>query len=166
MKRIAVVVLTLVVISSFLYAQQKSSAQLSKEYIDVLGSRLRLGMTKADVAEKLVGVKALFKEEDEWAFDGATIQFKNGRLNFADREWVTAGNTPVDALFGLVTSLNSEGLYVCNVFTDTRPDPAMTSQRVWLRCGNKAVLILKNRIGDKTYEDVYEQLGSLEAREK
>jgi hypothetical protein len=166
--------LTFLALFASLHAQQKApTVQLSKDYLDVLGTRLRLGMTKADVAEKLVGVQAIHKDEDEWFFDGATIQFKNERVSFADRQWVSVpaggtsqGNTPVDALFGLVNSLNMEGYTACAVSADTISSPSLTTQRVWLHCGNKSALILKNRIGDKLFEDVYEQLGSLEMRQQ
>jgi hypothetical protein len=160
--------LTFVVLLSSVYAQQKTpGVQLSKDYLDVLGARLRLGMPEADVAEKVVGAEVVQKTDDQWFFkDGTTIQFKNGMLNFADREWVSGNNTPVDALFGLVNSLNSEGYTQCSVSADTVSDPVGITQRVWLHCGNKSVLVLKSRFGDKSFEDVYEQLGSLESRPK
>jgi hypothetical protein len=166
MRKIAFAALGLLVVSSLLYAQQKSSVQLSKDYIDVLGARLRLGMTKADVEEKIVGAKATMKHEDEWFFEGTTLQFKEDRLNFADREWSDTGKSTTDAIFDLVTLLNSEGYSTCSMSTDTHPDPTMTSHRVWLHCGKKSVLILTGRLGDKVVELVSEQLGVFEARGK
>ena len=68
MKTTVLALLTLVAISSFLYPQTNAKPQLSQEYIDILGVRVRLGMTKLDIADKLGSQKTKDGREDFWLF--------------------------------------------------------------------------------------------------
>jgi hypothetical protein len=47
-------------------AQQKTSPQHGQAFIEIGGAKLRLGMSKAEVAEKLVGVKIEKLNDDVW----------------------------------------------------------------------------------------------------
>jgi hypothetical protein len=139
---------------------------LSRSAIEVAGVRLRLGMAKAQVAEKLAGVVLTKVNDDEWmigSFEkgniGPSIQFHNGVLSYAERFWTTADNDVADALFGVVTTLNDEGFSNCTVTADTHTSPDINAQRVWIACGEKSVLIIKRLIGGHSYNSVYEQLG-------
>ena len=109
MKKTALAVITLAILSSLLYAQKTASLQLSKAAIDVDGTKLRLGMSKGEVTDKLVGDEITKYHEDDWFVgppekDGPTLQFTNGRLSYADRNWVTYDNDTAEALFGAVNS--------------------------------------------------------------
>ncbi len=166
MKRTAAALLVLASVTSFLYAQTSPSAKLRKDYIDVFGTRLRIGMTKADVAEKLSGAEIIRVHEDSWLVgpekSTSSVQFKNGRLTFADRSWGTKNGDVAEELFGAVNSINSEGYSQCHVFADTRSFPEMTTQRVWMQCGNKSLLVLRTSyINGHTYNEVSEQLGTM-----
>jgi hypothetical protein len=55
MKRATVVVLTFIPLCSILSAQQRRSSQWGKAVLEVSGTKLHLGMTKAEVSEKLSG---------------------------------------------------------------------------------------------------------------
>jgi hypothetical protein len=57
MKRIFLAVLSVALLSSLLYAQQKTSGRSSGAYLEVAGAKLQLGMTKATVAERFVGTQ-------------------------------------------------------------------------------------------------------------
>jgi hypothetical protein len=166
MKKTVLVVLTLAALSLPPYAQQRVSPQLSKAAIDVSGTKLRLGMTKGEVTDKLAGNEITKGDEDTWAIapsgsSGSTLQFTNGRLSFADRYWVTYDNDIAEALFGAVNSFNQEGFSTCAVTADTKTEPGRTFHRVWIRCGEKSILLVRDSFGEKSYNQVYEQLGAM-----
>jgi hypothetical protein len=69
--------------------------------------------TKAQVTEKLAGHEfTKFHHEDEWVLGspernlGPMLQFTNGVLSYADRNWVTYDNDIVDAMFGAACAGN------------------------------------------------------------
>ena len=166
MKRTAVIVLTIVGLCSILSAQQKTSPQWGRAALEIAGTKLRLGMTKGEVTEKMAGTEIYKINENNWVVGkleniGPSLQFKNGRLNYADRYWVTYDNDIAEALFGAVNSLNNEGFSACTVTADTRPSPDQTAQRVWIACGEKTVLLVRRSFGGKSYNSVYELLGDM-----
>jgi hypothetical protein len=163
MKRIALVLLTFAAMSSILYAQQK---RLSKAAIEVRGTKLRLGMTKAEVTDKLAGTEVTKIHDNEWIAGslehlGPTLQFTDGSLTFADREWTTGYNDLGEALFGVVNSLNSEGFSSCSIRADTHSSPDIIAQRVWINCGEKTIVLIRRSMTGKTYTSVMEQLGTM-----
>jgi hypothetical protein len=92
----------------------------------------------------------------------SSVQFKNGRLSFADRSWGIKNGDTAEELFGAVNSINGEGYSQCNVFADTRSFPEMTTQRVWMKCGNKSIVVLRTSYTNgHTYNEVSEQLGTM-----
>jgi len=155
------------------HAQMQTSQQLSKTAIEIGGAKLRLGMTKAQVAEKLVGHEIQKINDGEWMIgtveewrtsgDLPELQFTRGLLSYADRQWTTAQNDTAEALFGVVTSLNDEGLSKCTIAADTRAetDIGLSSQRVWIMCGEKTILVARQTVGGKSFSSVSERLGHL-----
>ncbi|HMD98610.1 MAG TPA: hypothetical protein VKM93_14915 [Terriglobia bacterium] len=168
MKRTILTMLVLAVGSSFLYAQTRYSAKVSKGRIEVFGVRLQLGMTKADVIEKLGSVRIVKVKDNFWLVgpedSTSSLQFENGRLTFAGRSWGTKGGDVTgdiaEELFGAVTSMNDEGYSQCDVSTDTRSSPEMKTERVWLRCGDKSIVVVRSSYPNgHTYNEVSEALG-------
>jgi len=146
------------------YAQKQASQQLSKTTIEVAGTKLRLGMTKAQVAEKLVGHEVTKWHENDWTLGsrqnpGDTLQFTGGVLSYAEREWTTGVNDVAEALFGAVSALNDEGFSACSVTADTHSSPDISAQRVWIMCGEKTVAVIRRSIGGKSFTSVEEELG-------
>ncbi len=151
----------------------QASQQLSKTAIKIEGATLRLGMTKAQVAEKLVGREITKINDDDWKIgtieelrtsgDLPEVQFTRGLLSYADREWTTAQNDTAEALFGVVSSLNDEGYSKCTVTADTHADTDMgvSWQRVWIFCGEKTVVVARQSSGGKSFSSVSEQLGHM-----
>lgn len=176
MKRMFLASLTLAAVSSLLYAQQRPSQQVSKASIEIGGVTLHLGMTKADVAELFVGTQITKVSEELWTIgDSGTVRFKNQKLIFADRSWMGDGVDQVDALFGVIASLNRDGYSACRVLSETMsvpitdadtgrllPEASTSGKRLWIKCGEKSVLILKLQTGDHLHEDVSERLGDFE----
>jgi hypothetical protein len=165
MRKIAVGLLMLT-LSSVIHAQKKEPPQWGSASMDVGKTKLRLGMTKAEVSERLAGVAFRRDTDDFWIIGtgnnaSPSLQFTNGRLNFVTRNWETTDNDIVVALFGVITSLNGEGFSVCKVSADMKADPTMTAQRVWIACGEKTILVHRATIGGKIYNTVDEQLGAI-----
>jgi|SRR6266853_184170 len=165
---VPVLVCAVGVASSLVFGQQKKSRPVSKEFIEVAGVKLRLGMTKVEVADKFADVPDVRKvSERSWLIDRKTetwpssVQFKNGVLVFADRGWRTKETDAVQALFGVIGSLNREGYSECKIDSDTLTHPGEVNDRVWIHCGRKTVLVVHIQMGDKTFEEVIEQLGTM-----
>ena len=154
-------------VASTMAAQCQDRVRSSAE-IEVAGHKLHLGMSKAQVIAKLAGTEFTKINDDEWmvgSFEkkelGPTLQFSRGLLTFADRYWVTYDNDIADALFGAVRTLNEEGFSRCTVTADAQTDPGMSAHRVWIACAEKTVLLVRRTMGDKSYNTVYEQLGTM-----
>jgi hypothetical protein len=173
MKILAVALLCTLSSGGTLYAQKGQPVQqLSKTAIEVGGAKLRLGMTKSQVAEKLVWHEITKINDEVWMLgteeemrhrELPELQFTSGLLTYADRQWTTVNNETAEALFGVVTSLNDEGLSRCSVTTDTHAetDLGLNSQRVWIICGEKTVVVARDTIGGKSFSSVSERLGHM-----
>ena len=166
MRKIACCLLMLT-LSSVIHAQKKDPPQWGSAGMDVAGAKLHLGMTPSEVAQRLSGT-AYRKESDRfWIVGenpnqfGPVMQFTDGRLNFVSRNWGTTDNDIAEALFGVITSLNSEGFSLCKVSADVKADPSSSAHRVWIACGEKTVLVHRMTISGKTYNTVDEQLGAM-----
>jgi hypothetical protein len=91
-----------------------TQTQLSKDSIEISHAKLRLGMTKAEVAEKPPEAQFDQKEGDTWILhNGPVIQFEKGNLTFAAHVWSIENEDIVDALFGVVSYFNEEGDREC-----------------------------------------------------
>ncbi len=152
----------LAAVSTLLYAQGKSPQVISKPSIEIEGVKLQLGMTKAEVSERLVGTQITKMNEDRWIIGSyGMTSFKSG------------GDDQIDAIFGAVSSLNREGYTSFKVLAESKTIPvtdastgrtlaASNFERVWIACGAKAVLIVKANVGGHLNVDVSEQLGHLD----
>ena len=149
-------------------SQTATQSQLSNDSIEIIHAKLRLGMTEAEVAEKLSGAEISRGPGSVWIVqqNGSVIQFENGKLVFATRAWSNENNDIVDALFGAVSYFNNEGGKICSVFADNYPDSTLsnekvriTGQRVRISCGDKSIVISKDTINGQTFSSVTEALG-------
>jgi hypothetical protein len=151
MKGITLLLLAITTLTT-LYAQREASSR-SKVEIEVAGHKLHLGMTKAEVTEKLTGVEITKIHDDEWMVGslekkelGPTLQFTKGVLSYAERFWRVSDNDTVEQLVGVVSSLNNEGFSQCSVTSDTNDSPDIRAKRVWIMCGDKSVLVIRRTI--------------------
>ena len=108
-------------------AQTQTNGKLSKASIEVGSATLRLGMTKAQVKEKLAQSEITKLGEDAWKVgplgkDGPVLQFQHGLLSYAEREWKNSRQDPAEALFGAVRAINNEGFSTCTVNASTELD--------------------------------------------
>jgi hypothetical protein len=155
--------LTLLLCTAPLPAQKKDPAALGTAVLEISGAKLRLGMTKGAVTDKLAGSTIRKIEEDWWMLGSDEVRFKNGVLVFASRYWTTQDNDITGAIFGAVTSLNSEGISACIINADTVATPDMTAQRVWFICGEKTLLIVRDTMNGKVFNMLYERIGNYNA---
>jgi hypothetical protein len=163
-KAAAVIAFLLLAVAIRVHSQTRNAAQLSKDYIEIFGAKLQLGMTKVEVEGKLSGAEIIKTGENGWLVTTGglfALHFENGRLSFAERTWHGKDNDIFDALYGAVTYFNNDGHSLCTVFADTVPDPQNSFERVWIRCGDKSILLTKTTIQGQTVEDVDEHLGML-----
>jgi hypothetical protein len=124
----------------------RNARKISEESIEIAGATLRLGMTKAEVSAKLVGSDILKVEADDlWLLKpgGESVAFSKGVLVFADRGWTSGVSDAVQALFGVSSLFNQEGLKFCTLYADTVTDPGYSSQRVFIVCGKKSILVYR-----------------------
>jgi len=138
--------------------------QHTKVELEVGGVMLHLGMTKAEVIEKLAGTQFTKLNEDNWMIGppnniGPSIQFTDGKLSFTERFWATNENDTGMALFGAVTSLNKDGFHTCEVTAGVNTSPDLTAHNVWISCGDKSVVVNRDTLGNHSYTMVHEELG-------
>jgi hypothetical protein len=126
-------------------------AQHTQAELEVDGVKLHLGMAKAEVAAKLAARQYWKVNDDNWVVGppndiDPSIQFTNGKLNFAERFWATNENDTGMALFGAVNSLNKDGFLTCEVTAGVNTSPDLTAHNVWISCGDKSVLVNRDTI--------------------
>ncbi|MBZ5522422.1 MAG: hypothetical protein LAP21_09305 [Acidobacteriia bacterium] len=165
MKQKALALFAFVVLMSIVIDLKMNAQQSGNGVIEIAGVTLRLGMTKATISEKLASVPITKDREDFWIIGSKSssqyLQFTNGRLTYVSRNWVTYDNDIVAALHGAVSSLNREGYRSCNVEADSKVDPDSTLQRIWIRCGEKSILVSRASLNGKSYNTVDEELGTI-----
>lgn len=148
-----------------------AKGQPHKVGLEVGGEMLYLGMTKAEVAQRLAGKEYWKVNDDNWMMGakdsiGPSIQFTSGRLTFAERFWATNENDTGMALFGAVSSLNKDGFRTCDVTASVNTSPDITAHNVWISCGEKSVVVNRDTIGSHSYTMVHEELGRQHEVEK
>lgn len=132
--------------------------------LEVAGVKLHLGMTKAEVMEKLAGRTYWKVNDDNWVSGpsnsvGPAMQFTNGKLTFTERFWATKDTDTAMALFGAVSSLNNDGFRKCDVTAGVNTSPDIVAHNVWISCGEKSVVVNRDTIGNHSYTMVHEELG-------
>jgi hypothetical protein len=167
MRKTALALLTVTVVTTLVYAQTESKPNLSQEYIEILGVKVRLGMSKADIAEKLGSQKMKDSRDDFWLLGEkqewpSSVEFKDGRVIYASQSWMGADKDTARALFGVVSTLNRQGYAACELSADTQTTPNLTVERVWIVCGRKSILVqrLQGSKDNSTFQQVFERLGS------
>ena len=147
----------------------KTAKAVSGVSIQVAGEDLRLGMTKAQIAEKLLGAQVKKVDADNWNVGRSEdwLQFTNGVLTFAERHWTDeiAENTDrgiAGDLYYAVQSLNqNDGLSHCTITSGMDDNPSLTKKWVSIACELKSIIVFKRTFGGHTYDSVEEHLGNL-----
>ncbi len=126
-----------------------------------------LGMTQTEALLKLQ--RAGYHVEGDSAMrivnDGEkvyTIEFENGQLTFADREWHSQGTNVMDAVLGALTALASYGPASCAVTHAPITQPDYASDRIFIECGKRSVLLSQGHFGSVSTVSADERIGQLE----
>jgi len=112
-----------------------------------------LGMTQEDAVKKFgdAGYQVTFANNTlsvHSASDSHILQFKNGKLVFADREWYTKyKSNELDAVLGALGSLAEKARnQPCEVIHSPLSSPDSSSNRVFVSCGDRSVLVGRGTI--------------------
>lgn len=150
-----------VVLCNISLGQRSKPEKLPTEVsIELAGETLRSGMTKPQVAEKLIGTQVKKVDDDNWevARSEDWLQFTHGLLSFAERHWTDSSSESTDRsiagdLFYAVQSLNqNDGLSQCTIKAGTDDSPSLTKKWVSINCGQKNILVFKRTFGGHTYD--------------
>lgn len=168
MRKTALVALALLVTVPPVRSQKRDQGQLSKDSIEISHAKLRLGMTKAEVTDKLSDAQIDIKKDNLWVLhSGSLIQFQNGKVSYVSREWTAETDDLIDALFRIISYFNLEGDKACSVITENLTDPNQDDQkagisveRVQIKCGDKSILIAKYTDRGTPINSVRETLGT------
>jgi len=151
------------------FALAADTAQVSDRISLEVGTvTVWLGMTQEEAATKfrdarykvtLVGDELLLQSNSE----SHILRFKGSRLAFADREWITNYNADtVDAVIGALGELAEKAKNEsCYVNHSPISSPDSSSNRVFVSCGQRSVLIGKGTIMGHTYETISERIGDV-----
>jgi hypothetical protein len=73
----------------------------------------------------------------------ASVSFTNGKLSFADREWVSEDKNDVDAMLGALEALSSRGVSNCNIQHAPITSPNQRANRIFINCGERGVMLMR-----------------------
>ena len=132
-----------------------------------------LGMTKQEAMKKLSAAGDTPKElGDKIGVETGTgthiLWFKNDRLVFTDLEWYRdRTGDGIDAVLGALGALaqKNDG-HPCAVLHAPLSDPNLSVDRVFVKCGERSVLISKGKLEGKLLVDVSERIGDMPNRQE
>jgi hypothetical protein len=126
-------------------------------------------MTKQEALKKLSVAGNTPKDlGDIIAVDTGTgphaLQFKNNRLVFADLEWYTEHTgDEIDAVLGALGALAQKNNdHPCAVIHAPLSSPNSSSDRIFVKCGERSVLIGKWKYEGKLVLTVTERIGDMQ----
>lgn len=163
----AVTVCTLV-FAGYALGKAQTSQRISLEVGTV---NVWLGMEKEEVAKRFrdAGYKVIYSGDQlilKNGDDAHLFWLKGGRLVFADREWITTDKTDrIDAVIGALAELAAKtGDQSCAVVQSPLSSPSASSNRVFVSCGQRSVLIGKGSLMGHAYVTVSERIGDIPAK--
>jgi len=147
-------------------AQQSGRASLELDSVTVW-----LGMAKKDLLKKLSDKSFYVTEPQPDSFIALSesknhvysIRFRDGVLIYADREWYTKGSEIEDAILnGLSALSDSSGANApCAVIHSPLSEPDFSGDRIFIKCGQRNLLIGKFKIQGTVSMSVSESIGEL-----
>ena len=158
----------MLVLAGYALGKAQTSQRISLEVGSV---NVWLGMEQEEAAKRFrdvgyevmhSGDKLLLKNGD----DAHIFWLKDGRLAFADREWITSDKSDkIDAVIGALAELATKaGNQSCAVVHSPLSSPDASSNRVFVSCGQRSVLIGKGSLMGRSYVTVSERIGGIPAK--
>jgi hypothetical protein len=97
--------------------------------------------------------------------DSHVLEFKNGQLVFAEREWNTKDKDGLDAVLGALGALAEKaGNQPCSVIQSPVSSPDSSYSRVFVVCGSRSVLVAKGTLMSQPFVDVSERIGDMPSK--
>lgn len=93
-----------------------------------------------------------------------SVNFKDAAVVYADREWLLSRKNEINAVMGALGAIAPRGSEPCIVRHAPVNNPSLQSDRIFVKCGQRSVLIMKDRqpSTDSVLTDVYEYIGSFQ----
>ena len=148
------------------------TSQAGRTEIEVGSAVLWLGMAEGQALNRLKSagyrIEALKEHQEYMAVGGengraaisSTLSFSSGRLAYADREWLTNSDA-LGALLGALGSLSGRGARTCVLQHAPLLAPDQNSDRIFVRCGSRSVLIMKGSYQGTDTSSVTESIGAM-----
>lgn len=139
-----------------------------KVFLQLGSVKVWLGMPESDALSALrrAGFQVAGKDEEGKTIlrDGPasySVAFRDAALIYADREWLLSQRDEISAVLGALETIAPRGSTACTVNHDRVNKPAMQSDRIFVRCGTRSVLIMKGKepSTEAVLTDVYEFIG-------
>lgn len=161
----SIIVLVAFCLSSFSQEQAQSTGE--KVELDLGAVTVWLGMPQQEAFSKFAtaGYKvqaASSSDDPTWVLNGDhayEVRFSSGRLSFADRSWAGKNVDSIEAVIGALGTLAQHSGSPCDVSHDPIVQPGNSSDRVFVSCGKRSVLIMKGKFNGHEIVDVYERIG-------
>ncbi len=161
-------VITLLIACCFASDQAYAGAESQKQVSLDLGSiTVWLGMPKEVARKKIADAHYKISYEDAYSMiigsGDYQVGFKAGRLCFASRSWLRMDK--IDAVIGALGAAAGDGEgSTCIVSHQPTSDPMHSTNRIFVQCGKRSVLIMKVKFnGNDETDEVSERIGELPA---
>ena len=90
------------------------------------------------------------------------VSFKEGRVAFAAREWVSSSSDRLGEVIKALSALASHGANSCSILHDPISNPDNSVDRVFINCGERSMLLATGKfssLGEKPYVTIEERIG-------
>jgi hypothetical protein len=159
-KKYLIAISVLFALSPQCFAQSEVSLKLG-------GVTVWLGMSKQEAVKrfsessyKVIEAKDLMPVVDQAGNAVGLVTFTSGHLSYAERSWGTCEENCLDSVLAALASIAADGIKRCTLERDTILEPATKTDRVFIICGQRGVLMLKGKIGGQGVADVDEFIRS------
>ncbi len=149
-----------------------SNAQTNPRVELELGSvTVWLGMSKALAEKQLTeaGYRVVEGAGTDWMIweDGTekgrwySVQFRAGKLSYADRQWWLKGQDPFEAVLAALSALSEKARIPCFIMNVPLNKPDQQGDRIVIQCGQRSVLLMLASFGPSFPKDraVLERIG-------
>jgi len=157
-----------VVIVGLLSLSSLAQPALQKVSLEIGGATVWLGMPRQEVINRCTsaGLKQMTADRNSILFksggDFYSVQFKNGRLVFATRDWLPS-KAGLDALQTTMVALasisESDSVSACTISHHQINNPATQANQVFIACGKRSFLLEEGKVKGEPYYSLSERIG-------
>lgn len=128
-----------------------------------------LGMDKATAKRIIEAASMIFPDDpspngqvlavDVQAKRIYTLKFNNGKLVYADRNWLSGTSNVLTSVMDALSSLIDQGATKCTITHAPISSPTMKANRVFIDCGDRGILLSSGVFNGMTDDNVSEIIG-------